>query len=134
MQATLAAQSDVQPWAPYRCPSCRRCDTIPMPRIILIDKLIRCAGLAPYKCRACRAKFYRRTLPKTAFQEPADHADEAPPRLLSEFLQDVRVEPQPRAASEPRQIVAVCHRDRTDTLRRVDEIIRIAASRRLPRG
>lgn len=59
-----------EPWAPYRCPRFRRCDTIPMPRAGLFDLLITGLGLAPYKCRACHSKYYRRAMPAVPVSEP----------------------------------------------------------------
>ena len=111
MQATLPTCPDIYPWAPYRCPRCMRFDTIPMPAEHVLDKLIGCFHVAPYKCRACRAKFYRRAL-KTA-------AAPAPPA------------PVEQGAAE--RNVAVCHRDRAETLRRVEKIIRTEEGRRLRR-
>jgi hypothetical protein len=78
-----------------------------MPADSLLDKLIGCIRFAPFKCRACRAKFYRRPQPP-----------DSPPVV----------------ESAPARNVAVCQRDPADTLRRLDKIIRNAESRRLPRG
>jgi hypothetical protein len=109
MQASPPPHPDIFPWAPYRCPRCRRCDTIPMPAEHLLDKMIGCFRLAPYKCRACKAKFYRHAMATVKAAPPAEES--APPRN-----------------------VAVCHRDPAETLRRVETIIRNAEGRRLPRG
>jgi len=78
-----------------------------MPAEHLLDKLIGCLAFSPFKCRACRAKFYRRS--NTVPQPPA-------------------AEPAPAAN------VAVCHRDTATTLQRVEHIISIAESARLRRG
>ena len=75
----------------------------------LLDKLIGSMGYAPFKCRACRAKFYRRS------------------ETVSKRL-------APPVESEPARSVAVCHGDPTDTLRRVENIIRIAEARRVRKG
>jgi hypothetical protein len=86
-----------------------RCDTIPMPVENLLDWLARKVGYAPFKCRACRAKFYRRS-----------HA--------------VTANPPPVAECPPEQSVQVSQKDRADTLRRLENIIRTAEVRRLRRG
>lgn len=108
MQATPAPQSEAEPAAP-RCPRCRRYDTIPMPPASLLDKLARQMHYTPFKCRACRAKFYRRSR-----QIPAS--------------------PPPPVKRAPVRDVAGCHRDRADTLRRLDIIIRNAEVRRFRKG
>jgi len=72
MQAIL--EHDIEPWAPFRCPRCHRLDTIPMPVATFLDKLVQCVRFAPFKCRACRAKFYRHPDPvDPATAEPSDH-------------------------------------------------------------
>jgi hypothetical protein len=109
MQPFAATQCDIRPWAPYRCPRCERYDTIPLPPAGLLDKLRGGFGYAPFKCRACRAKFYRR-------QEAV--AECPPPEMAS------------APVSNPRR----GHRDPAETLRRLDNIIRTAESRRLRRG
>jgi hypothetical protein len=103
---------DVWPWAPHRCPRCCRLDTIPMPAEHLVDHAISCIGFSPFKCRACRAKFYRRssTIPERPNPTP------------------------PAPSSEPTPTVAVCHRDPAKTLQRVEQIILIAESTRFRRG
>ncbi len=80
-----------------------------MPFEHLLDKLIGCFRYAPFKCRACRHKFYRR--PAAVSQQPAPAVERAPARN-----------------------VAVCHRDPADTLRRVEQIIRVAGGTHLRRG
>jgi hypothetical protein len=109
MQDSFAPQRDVWPWAPHRCPRCTRLDTIPMPVDNLLDKLIGCFGYSPFKCRACRNKFYRRSA-------------------------TVPERPVPMLESAPARNVAVCHRDRASTLQRVEQIIRVAEGTRLRRG
>src|SRR5579872_2644612 len=105
MQVSLAPAIDTWPAAPYRCPRCMRFDTIPMPGDSLIDKLIGVLGLAPFKCRACRAKFYRAPIRRPGAVGP-----------------------------EAARNVAVCQKDPANTFRRLDEIIRVAESQRLRRG
>ena len=83
-----------------------------MPPEHLLDHAIRCMGFSPFKCRACRAKFYRRsnTVPK-------------------------RPDPKPPARpNEPVASVAVCQRDSATTLQRVEQIILVAEGARLRRG
>ena len=100
---------DIWPWAPHRCPRCCRLDTIPMPAEFVLDKLIGCFRYSPFKCRACRAKFYRRSNAVPKYSAPA-------------------------AASAPVPSVGVCHRDAANTLQRVQHIIQVAESQRLRRG
>jgi hypothetical protein len=111
MQLSSVPQRDIWPSASYRCPRCTRLDTIPMPADNVLDKLIGCIRYAPFKCRACRTKFYRRPQP----------APDSPPVVES-------------VESAPVRNVAVCQRDPANTLRRLDKIIRIAEGRRLRRG
>jgi hypothetical protein len=108
MQHSPGRQCDIWPWAPHRCPRCTRLDTIPMPAENLLDKLIGCIRYSPFRCRACRYKFYRRSA--TVPQRPA---------------------PVNRT---PARNVAVCHRDPAHTLWRVERIIRVAEGTRLRRG
>ena len=82
-----------------------------MPAEHLLDKLIGCIRYSPFKCRACRAKFYRR-------------ANAAPRRFT----------PAPVPESAPVSNVAVCHRDPAATLQRIVHIIRVAESARLRKG
>jgi hypothetical protein len=112
MQPAHQPPGDIWPWAPHRCPRCCRLDTIPMPAEHLLDQVIRCIGLSPFKCRACRAKFYRRssTVPKRPEFAPAPPRDEQAPA------------------------VAVCQRDPAKTLQRVEQIILVAESARLRKG
>jgi len=109
MQASATPFCDTWPWAPHRCPRCFRMDTIPMPAEHLLDKLIGLIRYSPFKCRACRAKFYRRsdTLPRPS---------------------------APASQSAPLPSVAVCQRDRAVTRQRIEQIIRVAESARLRRG
>ena len=108
MQASATPLCDTWPWAPHRCPRCFRMDTIPMPTEHLWDKLIGLIRFSPFKCRACRAKFYR----------PAD--------------------PVPRCSAPPQSAplpsVAVCQKDRAVTRQRIEHVIRVAESARLRRG
>jgi hypothetical protein len=80
-----------------------------MPVESLLDWLIGCIRYAPFKCRACRYKFYRR--PATVPKRPAAVVESA-----------------------PAPNVAVCHRDPANTLQRVEHIIRVAERARLRRG
>ena len=86
-------------------------DTIPMPAEHILDKLIGCCRLSPFKCRACRAKFYR-------------SSSSVPKRPVPVRSMD----------AEPAADVAVCQRDPADTLRRVDRIILVAEGTRLRKG
>ena len=44
----------------YRnCPRCGRSDVRESRRRGVLDRLLACVGLAPYRCRACRHRFYR---------------------------------------------------------------------------
>jgi len=109
MQPSLAAHPDISPPAPHRCPRCLRHDTIPMPGDTPLDRLAGCFRYVPFRCRACRAKFYRRRLPAPkGFQTPVESA--------------------------PTPNVVVSHWNPEITLQRVERIIRIAESRRLRRG
>lgn len=103
MQAIPALRSEGAPTA-HECPRCLRCDTIPMPMENVLDKLAYLVSYAPFKCRACRAKFYRRPRPIPA----------GPPPMVE------------RATVRN---VAARRRDRADTLRRLDAIIRNARMR-----
>jgi hypothetical protein len=94
-------------------PQCCRRDTVPMPAEHSLDHAIRCSGFSPFKCRACRAKFYRRS--NTAPKRP-----DTPPA--------------PAAPSAPAPSVAVCQRDPASTLQRVEQIILVAEGARLRRG
>jgi hypothetical protein len=82
-----------------------------MPAEHLIDKLIGCLTFSPFKCRACRSKFYRRST--TVSKPPAT---------------------PPVAESAPAPNVAVCHRDIANTLQRVEQIIQVAEGARLRKG
>jgi hypothetical protein len=104
MQAIPALPSDGAR-AAHECPRCLRYDTIPMPMANLLDKLADLVNYAPFKCRACRAKFYRR-----------------PHRIPAS--------PPPAVARAPVRNVAARRRDRADTLRRLEAIIRTAGTRR----
>jgi hypothetical protein len=76
-----------------------------MPMEHLLDKLIGCVRYVPFKCRACRAKFYRRPQPAQTSAPPA-------------------------VKGSPEGMVAVCPKDPANTLRRLDDIIRIAENSR----
>ena len=80
-----------------------------MPIDTLPAKLAGMFRYVPFKCRACRAKFYRR--PR-----------KAPDR------------PQPVGKSAPVRNVAVRQRDLAITLQRLEKIIRVAEGRHLQRG
>jgi hypothetical protein len=82
-----------------------------MPAANLLDKLARGVRYAPFKCRSCRAKFYRRAMPHTAASPP----------------------PAAVVVRAPAPSGAACRRDRADTLRRLDLIIRNAQVERLRR-
>jgi hypothetical protein len=82
-----------------------------MPAEHVFDRLIGWLRFSPFKCRACKAKFYRRsnTVPK----------------------------PPAAAAVAERALVpnvAVCHRDIANTLQRVEHIILVAEGARLRKG
>jgi hypothetical protein len=76
-----------------------------MPMESLLDKLAYLVSYSPFKCRSCRAKFYRR-----------------PNRIPAG--------PPPMVERAPVRNVAARRGDRADTLRRLDVIIRNAKMRR----
>lgn len=78
-----------------------------MPAQHLLDKLIGCLWYAPFKCRACKAKFYRRS-------------NTVPTR--------------PAAQSGPASDVSRWHKDRAITLARVEHIIAVAEASRSRKG
>jgi hypothetical protein len=78
-----------------------------MPMFNLLDKLARGLRLAPFKCRACRAKFYRPLPPR---EDPPAREVHAPPVV----------------AAAPVRFPAVRRKDRADTLRRIENLIRNA--------
>ncbi len=82
-----------------------------MPAEHVLDKLIGCLAFSPFKCRACKAKFYRRS--NTVPKHPATARAEE---------------------SAPVANVAGCHRDIASTLQRVDRIIMVAEGTRLRKG
>ncbi len=47
---------------PVRCPRCGSADVRPSYSTRFRDALAGMFALAPYRCRACRARFYRRKL------------------------------------------------------------------------
>lgn len=100
MQPSAIPPSGTWPWAPYRCPRCQRYDTIPMPSNTLWDMLLGWMRRAPFKCRACRAKFHRRPFDVSLYQTPWEAAV------------------TPRAAGS--------HADPEEILRRLNHIIRNA--------
>jgi hypothetical protein len=82
-----------------------------MPAEHSLDHAIRCIGFSPFKCRACRAKFYRRS--NTILEGPnatrSGHAERA---------------------CEP----GICQRDPASTMRRVEQIILVAEVARVSEG
>ena len=82
-----------------------------MPLDHLLDKLIGRLKFSPLKCRACKAKFYRRssTVPKRPTAAPVMNSGPVPK-------------------------VSACHRDVASTLQRVEQIILVAENARLRKG
>jgi hypothetical protein len=78
-----------------------------MPAENVLDRLIGYLRFSPFKCRACRAKFYRRS--NTVPDRPAP------------------------VESAPVLTVARCHRSVEDTMQRLDRLILAAGDRRLRR-
>ncbi len=56
----IAEPKDYEALAPVRCNRCGSTDTLPMPVVNLIDRVRWAAYFAPFKCRKCRKKLYRR--------------------------------------------------------------------------
>jgi hypothetical protein len=81
-----------------------------MPAEHLFDKLILCCRYSAFKCRACRAKFYRpsSTVPR-------------------------RIAPEAEV-STPLRDVGVCQGDPATTLRRIENVILVAERMRLRKG
>jgi len=82
-----------------------RCDSLPMPLENLLDKLARIACYAPFKCRACRAKFYRKS-------QPIPSNPPAVPATLPQIA--------------PVKKLAARRNDPAETRRRLENIIRLA--------
>jgi hypothetical protein len=60
----IASQSDYVPLEPVRCEKCGSRDTLPLPVVTLRDRLRWAAFYAPFKCRYCHGKMYRRVKKK----------------------------------------------------------------------
>ena len=136
-------------WAPYRCPKCRRCDSIPMPRIKWFDIAVQAVGLAPYKCRACRHKYYRRSMKPGDLEEQDEvvldwaafvrnprqvHTGEASQSAAEAPAAAPHPAVSPSAAAPNRAtVVFPAIRDRSETKQRLDQLIRSAEDRKTRR-
>ena len=56
----IAEQKDYKPRDAVRCDRCGSSDTLPMPVVNLMDRLRWAFDRAPFKCRKCRKKLYRK--------------------------------------------------------------------------
>jgi hypothetical protein len=143
MQSTPAPPPDTSHDGHHRCPCCMRRDTVRMPVENLLDKLVQHIRYVPFKCRACRTKFYRklRSAPaRPSRLEDSPRPEIVPPRpqVVPSMAQVIPPRPPSREPrpdhSVPARNMAVCQGDRESTMRRVENIIRTAEVRRLRGG
>ena len=71
---TVADENAYLPLEPVTCDACGSSDVLPMPVETLLDRVRWAAFFAPFKCRRCRKKLYRR-VKKKSFLAPGNPPD-----------------------------------------------------------